>query len=142
MGSVCAECGARYESPDDSCARRFEQLLALDHSRQEPWGSRHGLAFAVFALQHPQQYDLASRTRSFELLDRVIRHREALESVVREFRARGKRAGSPMPASAIAARPPFPVTIVDCGDFEATTYPDQLERWCAATLGHLTLIAT
>jgi catechol 2,3-dioxygenase-like lactoylglutathione lyase family enzyme len=31
-------------------------LLALDHSRQEPWGSRHGVAFAAFALQHPARY--------------------------------------------------------------------------------------
>src|ERR1051326_7998235 len=49
----CVECGAEYESDEDSCVARFDRLLALDHSRQEPWGSRHGQAFAAFALQHP-----------------------------------------------------------------------------------------
>ena len=52
----CDECGARYTEPGDSCQARFDQLLALDHSRQEPWGSRHGLAFAAFALQHPRRF--------------------------------------------------------------------------------------
>src|SRR5205823_8749822 len=49
----CAECGAMYIDEFDSCAARFETLLAVDHSRREPWGSRHGQAFAAFALQHP-----------------------------------------------------------------------------------------
>jgi hypothetical protein len=53
LGSQCPECGAMYSEERDSCAARFEELLALDHSRREPWGSRHGQAFAAFALQHP-----------------------------------------------------------------------------------------
>jgi hypothetical protein len=50
-GSLCPECGATYSEEGDSCAARFDQLLALDHSRREPWGSRHGQAYAAFALQ-------------------------------------------------------------------------------------------
>ena len=52
MGNRCPQCGGALASPDDSCASRFDTLLALDHSRQEPWGSRHASAFATFALQH------------------------------------------------------------------------------------------
>ena len=56
MGS-CEDCGASYAAPDVDCSMRFDELLALDHSRREPWGSRHGLAFCAFALQHPRTYD-------------------------------------------------------------------------------------
>ena len=49
---------------------RFELLLALDHSRAEPWGSRHGQAFAAFALQHPVRH-AASLDVAWELLYRV-----------------------------------------------------------------------
>src|SRR5215469_2689129 len=60
---TCPECGAVYASDTDDCAARFEALLALDHSRTEPWGSRHGLAFSAFALQHPGRFppDVAVR---------------------------------------------------------------------------------
>jgi len=53
----CPECGASYATEDDSCSARFERLLALDHSRQEPWGSRHGQAFAAFALMSALLFD-------------------------------------------------------------------------------------
>ena len=66
MSATCNECGARYGNSTDSCVVRFDQLLALDHSRREPWGSRHGLAFAVFALQHPQRYPAGTRVRAHE----------------------------------------------------------------------------
>ena len=68
----CEECGAEYPEPADSCQARFDQLLALDHSRQEPWGSRHGLAFAAFALQHPRRFPAASVAQSRARVERVV----------------------------------------------------------------------
>src|SRR4051794_16379501 len=61
---TCPECGARYETAEDNCQRRFDALLALDHSRTEPWGSRHAVAFSVLALQHPDRFptDVAERS--------------------------------------------------------------------------------
>lgn len=131
----CQECGATYRAPD-SCARRFDQLLALDHSRQEPWGSRHGLAFAVFALQHPARYGWQSVEQAFELLTRHLEYGETVDAIVRDFRSRrSPPPGSPAPRS--RPTPPFPVTIADLGAFDASTYPDQLLEWCRTTLAYI-----
>ena len=83
---TCDECGVTYTETDDSCARRFDQLLALDHSWREPWGSRHGLAFAVFALQHQSRYDARTAHRSLEMLTRFYLRGESMVSIVRDFR--------------------------------------------------------
>lgn len=133
MESVCEDCGARYQSEGDSCAIRFDQLLALDHSQKEPWGSRHGLAFAVFALQHPSQYGEATRARSLELLERVFLRNEPIHFVIKEFRS----LGSDMTSGELPAKTgPFSYTIADCGSFEADDYVEQLDRWCRTTLSH------
>jgi hypothetical protein len=138
---TCGDCGARYDAPGDDCAARFAMLLALDHSRQEPWGSRHGLAFAVYALQHPGAHDARTRRRALEFLDRVLRRGEPIAEVVRTFRARGGDdpvADAPAPPSA----GPYTVTIADLGTFDAATYAADLERWCRATLDRLSLHAS
>jgi hypothetical protein len=128
----CEECGATYTAPDDSCQARFDQLLALDHSRQEPWGSRHGLAFAAFALQHPRRFPPGSIARSRELVQRVVLNGEPMARVVAEFRARPQNDA----ARAVASLPhTFTVTIADLGDFDPATYPDDLLRWARAALG-------
>ncbi|HRQ78482.1 MAG TPA: DUF5946 family protein [Gemmatimonadaceae bacterium] len=127
----CDECGASYTERDDSCQARFDQLLALDHSRQEPWGSRHGLAFAVFALQHPRRYGAGSVARSLELIQRVVRDGEPLASVVADFRA---RTDTEVPAPIDASPRTFAVTIADLGDFDAASYAHDLQRWARAAL--------
>lgn len=131
----CSECGACYAAQADSCAARFEQLLALDHSRQEPWGSRHGQAFAVFALQHPIRYS-ASVTRAWHALYRVYVLNEAASDVFASIRA-----GSDEKTSQFAVPTPPPkaaklaaVTIADLDNFAATHYPTALDAWCRATL--------
>jgi hypothetical protein len=50
MPMACAECGAL--TIDATCAQLFDRLLALDHSRQQPWGSLHGEAVACYFAQH------------------------------------------------------------------------------------------
>ena len=133
MESICDECGARYADATDSCAHRFDLLLAFDHSREEPWGSRHGLAFAVFALQHPRRFPAATGSRALELLRRVVERGEDLDTVVREMRGRIPTAagmGSPERRS----RSSYPVTIADLGDFAAADYAARLDEWCRATL--------
>lgn len=126
----CDECGATYEDRDDSCQARFDQLLALDHSRREPWGSRHALAFAAFALQHPRRFP-ASVAQARELVERVCVGGEALAAVVAELRARPRSNGPTVP---VGTPRPFAVTIADLGTFEAATYPDALLRWARAAL--------
>ena len=131
MTHQCPECGAQYSDPTDSCMLRFQQLLALDHSRREPWGSRHGQAFAAFALEHPSTHAL-SLDAAWDALYRIYHLNEAPGHV---FATRRQRPHVFVPVS----RPPrptsaFQITIADLGDFTAATYPSQLDRWCRAAL--------
>lgn len=138
MGNSCPQCGGVLESPDESCASRFDTLLALDHSRQEPWGSRHGSAFAAFALQHPAGRSREALERCWTLLYRIWIAGEDAQAVAHALRRipkgdPGHSAEPPLSADAEAPRS-FRVTIADLGGFDAVTYPQRLEDWCRATL--------
>lgn len=131
----CPECGAAYQAAGDACAARFDALLALDHARREPWGSRHGLAFAAFALQHPAAH-ATSLDRAWAALHRVY---VVGEPAARVFAALVARPGAPPPEWRTPPRPPRPacapaVTIADLADFAAPTYPGRLDAWCRASL--------
>ncbi len=137
-GHACPQCGAVYESADDSCEQRFAALLALDHSRQEPWGSRHGSAFSAYTLQHPVYQRRELLERCWIMLQRICIAGDDPQFVARTLR--GVENGRPqpwtvppLPADAARTRRPR-VTIGDLGDFDAADYPDQLEAWCRATL--------
>ena len=71
MNASCPQCGAVFADASQSCAEQFDKLLALDHSRVQPWGSRHGLAFATFALQHPAGRSAEQLAASWVMLYRV-----------------------------------------------------------------------
>jgi hypothetical protein len=110
-------------------------LLALDHSRQEPWGSRHGEAFAAFALQHPRAYN-KSLDHAWAALYRI---HVAGDPPARVFDRLRARPGTVPIEWSIPARPDRPiasptVTIADLGAFDATTYPQRLAEWCRAAL--------
>ncbi|HEX6316464.1 MAG TPA: DUF5946 family protein [Gemmatimonadaceae bacterium] len=135
MTPACSQCGAAYASPEESCARRFEALIALDHSRQDPWGSRHGSAFAVYTLQHAKGQSRQSLERCWALLYRVWILGEPESLVTQSFRSPTARIES-------SRIPPFPevtlrrfrVTIADLGGFSPEDYAQRLEAWCRATL--------
>jgi len=138
---TCAQCGATYEREDDSCAERFSALLALDHSRQEPWGSRHGSAFAVYTLQHPEAASREALERSWAMLYRIHVAGDEPSYVVRVLRQvnDGRPAKwhvPPLPAEVGKSRH-YRVTIADLRDFEAESYAARLEDWCRATLNAL-----
>lgn len=130
----CPECGAVYPA-GDSCAARFAELLALDHSRREPWGSRHGQAFAAFALQHPATH-ARSLDHAWAALHRIYVHGEPPARVFGALVARG---GAPPDGWHTPPRPAEPahapaVTIADLGGFAAETWPQHLDAWCRAAL--------
>jgi len=131
----CPECGAAYIEPGDSCAARFDTLLALDHSRREPWGSRHGMAFAAYALQHPALH-ARSLNNAFAALVRIYVDREPRAEVF----ARLRSSRGALPAGwKVPTRPAGPVrapstTIADLGEFGAETYTTKLDDWCRAAL--------
>jgi hypothetical protein len=131
----CHECGALYDTPSASCTARFNVLLALDHSRREPWGSRHGQAFAAFALQHPERY-AASLDTAWAALHRMYVHCQPASEVFETLR---RSPGAIPMAWDIPIRPATrfraaEMTILDLGDFDASTYPNLLDAWCRATL--------
>ena len=132
----CPDCGAAYASAQENCATRFDALLALDHSRTEPWGSRHSLAFSTFALQHPGRFTREVLQRSWFLLVSVYEKGVSADRVAGALRRFGKRSPdwdlAPLPPGNPAAS--FRVTIADLGAFAAESYPAQLDDWCRATL--------
>jgi uncharacterized protein DUF5946 len=137
-GHACPQCGAHYESSDDSCEGRFDTLIALDHSRQEPWGSRHGSAFAAFALQHPAGRSREALERCWTLLYRIWVAGDdphAVAQALRQIQNGGldHLTAPPFPEDASESRS-FRVTIADLGKFERESYPRLLEAWCRATL--------
>jgi Family of unknown function (DUF5946) len=135
MTTRCPECGAAYASDDDSCAARFEQLLALDHSRQEPWGSRHGQAFAAFALQHPARF-ATSLDHAWAALHRIYVAGDRPSVVFERLRANRREVLGEWNVTARLPRPAAApsITIADLGDFDARRYADRLDAWCRATL--------
>lgn len=135
ISSQCPECGATYELAGDSCRARFDILLALDHSRQEPWGSRHGQAFAAFALQHPLTH-ARSVDRAWAALYLIyVLGRPPAQVFAALAAARGAARAAwelpPRPARQAAAPS---VTIADLGDFAAETYVERFDAWCRAAL--------
>jgi Family of unknown function (DUF5946) len=132
----CPQCGATFLHEGDSCVSRFEVLLSLDHSRQQPWGNRHGQAFAAFALQHPAIYP-QSLDHAWAALYQIYAAQADPAYVFTTLRAIGDSAlpGSWTVPPRPTQRPSVPtVTIADLADFAADAYPGQLDAWCRASL--------
>jgi hypothetical protein len=131
----CPECGACYETDDDSCTGRFNQLLAFDHSRQEPWGSRHGQAFAAFALQHPERF-AGSLDHAWAALRRIYVTGDRPSLVFDQLRSRPREVLAEWnvpPRSLLPITAPS-VTIADLGAFDAGSYAERLDEWCRAAI--------
>lgn len=132
---TCPDCGASYASASDSCQARFDALLALDHSRREPWGSRHGLAFAAYALQHPTEY-ADSLNHAWAALHRVYVHGAAYPAVFHALRASRPAIpigwDTPLRPAAPVARPE--TTIPDVQALAAEGYVPAVDAWCRAAL--------
>ena len=139
MSRKCPDCRAQYDNEEDSCERRFEALLALDHSREEPWGSRHAIAFAVYALQHPRAFEVATLDRCWAILYRVyVKGDEALK-VARALTGDQLTAGRDwdVPPRPEVSTPAPRITIKDLGHFPAAEYSAMLDAWAQATVAWL-----
>lgn len=133
----CPGCGA---AGGPSCEELFGRLLALDHSREEPWGPLHGVVVAAYRLQHER---LAERDRTLllELLrvfvdDGLEQANRLLESRVRSNSHRNRR--PPPPSAGEGPRPgAFGATIAEVaagGDFPAAGHPERVAAWAEAVL--------
>ncbi|MFI9318639.1 DUF5946 family protein [Kitasatospora aureofaciens] len=148
-GGECAECGAR------GCEELFHGLLALDHSRAEPWGPLHGVSVSCFLLQHPGRLPADGGAAARGLLGAYLDGGQpAVERLVGRARAAnshrvkgGAAPGGAAPDGAAqgpAVRPGreapqggFAVTIEQValgGTFPAAGFPARVRAWAAATL--------
>lgn len=110
MIARCEDCGA------SRCADVFDELLALEFQRIEPFGRLHGVTVAAFGVQHPSRFDRRVREAQWALLWAFhtggIDAAEQLQGARRRSAARGR--GDPTVARLQAASPPLPDTI-GCG---------------------------
>lgn len=109
---VCADCGDPPSGP--TCQELFETLLALDHSRQVPWGQLHGEAVACYFLQHPRA-------------ERAPRDVDPLRAMLQRF----------LESTDARLLPDDVCTIRDLavdGSFPADGYRDRLAGWAASLL--------
>ncbi len=137
-GPGCSQCGAEGLGAPGACRARFDELLALDHSRQEPWGSRHGLVFAAYALQHPGDFTRETLERSWLALHRVLLQGDDPAKVFAALRNHPPRApgewGVPeLPAMPTAKRGPGR-TIAELDPMEVEGYADRVTAWCQSAL--------
>jgi hypothetical protein len=138
MSAACPQCGATFADSSSSCEAKFDHLLALDHSHVQPWGSRHGVAFSTFVLQHPGGRTAVQLTACWIMLYRVWMKGDNRAKLAAAMRARQNLPPAewdvpPLP-SVPAAGTRYAMTIADLGDFDADTYVHKLEEWGRATL--------
>jgi uncharacterized protein DUF5946 len=133
----CAECGA------PSCTELFHALLALDHSRQPPWGPLHSVSVACYQLQHSSQLPADRGAAAWTLLRAYLDGGldEVTQLVGQARRANSHRVRGPLvrpgtPPPRETPRTPFAVTIEDVavnGTFPAQDFAARVRSWATAT---------
>ncbi|MBI3567761.1 MAG: hypothetical protein HY084_06100 [Gemmatimonadetes bacterium] len=134
--AACPQCGAHHARAGDSCASRFAELLALDHSRQAPWGPLHGLAFAAYALQHPAEH-AASLERCWLMAYRVTVAGDDPSRLASAMRRTSDVTLATFDAPPLPQGPApthFAITIADLGEFAAEDYPVRCRSWARAAV--------
>jgi len=141
----CEDCSAQLDTR--TCAELFLDLLALDHSRQPPWGPLHGVVTAAYFLQHPSdpratpaqealglslihdylQGGQAALTAAAKRARAANNHRNATRNTA--GRPRGTSATSPStdPSESVATTTIHDVAVD--GTFPAAGYEDRVRRW-------------
>ncbi|HEV8150493.1 MAG TPA: DUF5946 family protein [Gemmatimonadales bacterium] len=134
---ACPQCGALYPDAADSCEQRFQQLLALDHSRPEPWGRLHGVVFACYTLQHPEGQTHEALERCWLALYRIVVSGDDPVRLFAGLRNAPKRAGAEWGIPALPAPPPpggpYSVTLADFGEFPPESHAARVAAWAQAT---------
>ncbi|ODU02094.1 MAG: hypothetical protein ABS81_18695 [Pseudonocardia sp. SCN 72-86] len=118
----------------------YERLLALDHSREAPWGPLHAVVVAAYTLQHDDSPVDGNDPRLALLrafvddgvpaLSRVTSARRHANS----HRSSGPRAVQGRPLARPAG---YALTIADVavdGDFPAEGHEERMRAWAAAVL--------
>ncbi|MFI9586846.1 DUF5946 family protein [Streptomyces sp. NPDC052236] len=141
----CAECGAPMDPR--SCDELFHDLLALDHSRQAPWGPLHGVSVSCFLLQHPSRRPADGGAMALALLRAYL---EGGLGEVNQLVGQARRGNSHRvkdgPSRVVrnaalphrgAPRSRFSITIEDVavdGTFPSSQFTERVKAWAAATV--------
>ncbi|WP_432535616.1 DUF5946 family protein [Kineococcus arenarius] len=147
--STCEDCGAHLDTR--TCVELFLDLLALDHSRQPPWGPLHGVVTSAFFLQHPSDPRATPAQQAFglSLIHDYLRGGQAAVTAAAEGaraannhratdRTRVRRTGgrpTETTGAQPAAQPSEPVTTTTIhdvavdGTFPAAGYEERVRRW-------------
>lgn len=135
--NACPECGAIHADSRHACTERFQALLALDHSRQEPWGSRHGIVFSCYVLQHPAEQPRELLERSWLVLHRLVAERDEpahlFAGIRRNPEVRPADWNAPPLPPAPESGGPYSITIADLGDFSGHDYAEKVDAWARST---------
>ncbi len=142
----CPECGA--PARPHSCEDLFGAVLALDHSRREPWGPLHSVTVSCYLLQHPSRLPEAARARPWAVLHTYLDG--GLPAVTRlaegARRANSHCGRGVQPSEAFPGSPPpplttpptaFSVTVNDVahdGTFPADGFPERVTAWAEAVI--------
>ncbi len=130
------ECGA---ADPVRCRERFDRLLALDHSREAPWGPLHGVAVACYRLGHPGALRRGEPAALLGMLDAFLTGGAAgADRFARHRRRAVAHRGGPAPSddAPVAAPTAFGVSIDDVaagGDFPADGHTERVRAWAEAT---------
>ncbi len=144
--SKCMECGAPTLR---SCDDLFQELLALDHSRQAPWGPLHGIAVACFFLQHSARLPGTAGAVYWAMLHAYLRGGllavAPMADRVRHLNSHQRHGRAPE-ASDFPGAPPFPDVMPPCnfattiadvaldGSFSADGYEERIRSWAEDTV--------
>lgn len=142
MTARCPECSGTWAM--GRCSELFLGLLALDHSRRQPWGAYHGVSVATYSLQHPSLSTAAVLGGQWRLV--TVFAQDGIAAVQRftaGLAARNRGAGvGPRESPLVGVdfdHPPagFAVTISDVsvdGSFPAAGFEARVAAWVQATV--------
>lgn len=145
--NTCKDCGAVAD--ETSCEELFHRLLALDHSRAEPWAAFHAVNVASYALQHPTWSSSRFRDGQYRILSvfatdglsgvHALTASRVSANSHRQKRGRTHELLQPDAGRALSGvEPPtqFRTTIHDVavdGTFPAAGYTERVTNWAEAT---------
>ncbi|RTL66297.1 MAG: hypothetical protein EKK42_18130 [Pseudonocardiaceae bacterium] len=118
----------------------YERLLALDHSREPPWGPLHAVVVAAYTLQHNDSPVRENDPRLALLRAFVGGGVPALARLTSAHRrANSHRSSGPRDEDATPLTRPasYAVTIADVavdGEFPAEGHEERMRAWAAAVL--------
>jgi Family of unknown function (DUF5946) len=126
-----------------TCPDLFLGLLALDHSRRQPWGAYHGVSVATYLLQHPSLSAPAMLPAQWSMVNVFAQDGIAAVQAFAAARVARNRGGSRQTGEPAAdvdlGHPPgaFAVTIADVsvdGSFPAAGFQARVALWVQATI--------